>query len=68
MEAVFLAMLPNPILTPDQVETLKTDSIVSENALTLTDLGIKPTNMCSILPDYLEHYKPGGHFSQKKRA
>lgn len=67
-EALFLSLLPNPLLTPDQVESLKHDSVVGEKALTLHDLGLHPTGMGLILPDYLEPYKIGGKFAEKKRA
>lgn len=68
VNATFLGMLPHPILTRDQVESLKTDTVVDEKALTLQDLGINPTGMALILPSYLEHYRPGGRFADKKRA
>lgn len=68
IQAFFLSLLPNPILTPDQVESLKTDSIVSEGALTLSDLGITPTAMDLILPRYLEIYRQGGRFEKSKYA
>lgn len=68
IQASFLQMLPNPLLTRDQVESLKTDSVVSAGALTLRDLGIDPQPMDAILRDYLEYNRAGGHFSDKKRA
>lgn len=68
MQAVFMGVLPKPPLTPDQVETLKTDTVVGPGALTLADLGIAPTGMNLILPGYLTHYAPGGRFGDKKRA
>ncbi len=60
--AGFMNLLPNPMLTPDQVESLKTDNIISTNANQLSDLGIEPTAMDTILPSYLITYKPGGRF------
>lgn len=66
IDARFLALLPNPVLTPDQVVTLKTDNIVSPGALTLVDLGIAPTGMTLVVPHYLEHFRPGGRFSAHK--
>ncbi len=68
IQASFLSLLPKPPLTRDQVESLKTDNIVTPGAKTLDDLGIGPTGMSLILPAYLEHYRPGGHFGDKKRA
>lgn len=67
-QARILSLLPNPLLTPDQVESLKTDNLVGENALTLKDLGINPTDMDIILPHYLVQYRPGGRFSKRESA
>ena len=68
LQAGFMGVLPHPPLTPDQVESLKTDNVVTPGALTLGDLGIAPTGMGLILPQYLAHYAPGGRFGDKKRA
>src|SRR5579864_5441970 len=43
LEARLMSLLPNPPLTPDQVELLKRDNVVSSGALTLAALGIAPT-------------------------
>ena len=68
IQAFFMGVLPHPPLTPDQVESLKTDNVVSPDALTLADLGLTPTPMDLILPTYLGAYKPGGAFADKKAA
>lgn len=57
IQAFFLQYLPGRLLTPDQVTSLKTHNIVADDALTLTDLGIKPTSMDMILPTYLGRFK-----------
>ncbi len=59
-EAAFLSLWPRPLLTRDQVESLKTDNVVAENAKTLADFGINPTSMDTILPGYLSRYRAGG--------
>lgn len=61
-------VMPTPLLTADQVESLKTDNVVSAKAFTLQDLGIVPTGVEAILPSYLLRYRPGGRFGDKKRA
>lgn len=63
MEAAVLSLLPKPLLTRDQVETLKSDNIVDENALGLAQLDITPTALDVILPHYLKTYHPGGRFA-----
>lgn len=63
MQATIMEKLPNPMLTCDQLISLKTDNIVSEKALTIADLNIQPTALETILPDYLTYYRPGGRFA-----
>ena len=58
----FLQMLPNPLLTPDQVEMLKYSNVVSGNYPTLKDLGVSGTPIQSILPKYIYRFRTGGQF------
>ncbi len=58
----FLQMMPNPLLTPDQVELLKHNNIVSGDYPTLKDLGITETPIESILPKYIYRFRSGGQF------
>ena len=61
-QSYFLQMMPNPLLTPDQVELLKHNNIVSGNHSTLKDLGISGTQIQSILPKYIYRFREGGQF------
>ena len=61
-QSYFLQMLPNPLLTPDQVELLKYNNIVTGNRPTLKDLGITGTTIQSILPKYIYRFRTGGQF------
>jgi len=61
-------VMPRPLLTADQVDSLKTDTVVSPKAYTFQDLEIVPTGVEAILPSYLNRYRPGGRFGDKKRA
>lgn len=67
-QALFMGMLPNPYLTCDQVESLKTDTVVSKNALKINDLDIASASMGLVLPTYLECYCTEGHYKDKKHA
>jgi NADH dehydrogenase len=58
IEAWFLELWPLPILTRDQVKLLTRDNVVTDNALTLKDLGIEPTPADGILPTYLARFRP----------
>jgi NADH dehydrogenase len=66
LKAQFLQFLPKPPLTPDQVEMLKTDNVVSEAASrekrTLGAFGIEPTAMEAIVPSYLWRFRKTGQF------
>ena len=57
LKARFLELLPAPPLTRDQVELLKTDNVVAEGAKGLADLGIAPTPIELIVPEYLARYR-----------
>jgi NADH dehydrogenase len=58
LQARFLELLPVPPLTRDQVELLKVDNVVAPDARTLADLGITPTPIELVVPDYLGRYRP----------
>ena len=61
-QSYFLQMMPNPLLTPDQVELLKYNNVVSQDHSTLKDLGITGTPIQSILPKYIYRFRAGGQF------
>lgn len=67
--AKFLQMLPNPMLTEDQVELLKSDNVVSEAATaegrTFAGLGIETTAIEAILDSYLWRFRPQGQFDRR---
>ncbi|MEX0744594.1 MAG: complex I NDUFA9 subunit family protein [Phycisphaeraceae bacterium] len=67
LQGAFLQWLPNPPLTIDQVRLLEKDNVVSEAAKrgdrTLEGLGIEPVAIASVVPDYLEQFRPRGQFS-----
>ncbi len=61
-QSYFLQMMPNPLLTPDQVELLKHNNVVSGDYPTLKNLGITETPIESILPKYIYRFRSGGQF------
>ena len=60
--ATFASLLPNPPITRDQVKLLKHDNVVGKRAKGLADLGIVATSAESVLPSYLDRYRPRGLF------
>ena len=65
IQARLMSILPNPPLTPDQVELLKRDNVVSSGALTLAALGITPTAVEGVLPSYLDRFRRGGWYERR---
>ena len=61
-QSYFLQMMSNPLLTPDQVEMLKHNNIVSGDYPTLKDLGVSGTPIQSVLPKYIHRFRAGGQF------
>ncbi len=53
-----------PLLTRDQVAMLDTDNVVGEEAKNISDLGVKPTTLESILPTYLYRYRVSGQYAR----
>lgn len=68
IQAAFMGVMPKPLLTRDQVESLKTDNVMNEGAAGFAELGISPKGLDTILPVYLSRYKPGGRFADVKAA
>ncbi|MBA3449402.1 MAG: complex I NDUFA9 subunit family protein [Pseudaminobacter sp.] len=72
LNANILGLLPNPLLTSDQVILLKADNIVSaaaeDDGRTLQGLGIQPRSTAAILPTYLWRFRPAGQFSRKTQS
>lgn len=59
-------LVKNNTLTRDQVTSLRSDNTVAPKAKTLATLGIKPTGIDSVIPEYLWCYRPAGQYSAIK--
>jgi uncharacterized protein YbjT (DUF2867 family) len=66
--ARFAQLLPGAPLTPEQVELLKHDNVMSPSALGLADLGILPTAPELILPTYMDRFRKGGRTGPQMRT
>jgi NADH dehydrogenase len=66
LQAYVLQYLPTPLLTPDQVELLRNDNIVSAAAQaegrTIAAFGIEPAAFEAIVPSYLWRFRKTGQF------
>lgn len=55
-------------LTADQVKNLAVDNVVSADAQGFDALGITPTPMENVLPDYLWRFRPSGQYDAIKES
>lgn len=72
LQASLLGLLPNPLLTRDQVTQLRSHNVVSAEAAeagrTFAGLGIQPQAIGTILPSYLWRFRAAGQFQRKPAA
>lgn len=66
-EAVGLIPFFEPPITRDQIKLLKVDNVVgsTEDISTLADLGIEPTTVEAILPEYMVRFRKYGQFTEE---
>jgi NADH dehydrogenase len=67
-QTLTVGLFHNSILTRDQVKSLNSDNVVGDDAKGLADLGIRPTAMDAILPDYLWRFRPSGQYDAIKES
>lgn len=67
ISAVSGGLIPAQI-TRDQVSNLAKDNVVSAEAKGFADLGIKPTSLESVLPEYLWRFRPSGQYDEIKES
>lgn len=60
LQAAVAELMPGKPLTRDQLLMLARDNVVSGDAPGLADLGITPTPVELVVPQYLRRYRPGG--------
>ena len=59
-------LVKNGMITADQVRSLRHDNVVSPGAKGLVKLGIAPTAMAAVLPEYLWRFRPSGQYAAIK--
>ncbi len=64
-----LGFFGSPPITGNQVEMLRRDNLVSEDALTLADLGVTELESVeAIVPSYLWRFRPYGQYHTRREA
>lgn len=68
LQAVTLGLFSNGLITRDQVRNLKRDNVVASGAKGFAELGITPTALDAVLPEYLWRYRPSGQYAAIKES
>ncbi|TCP60334.1 NADH dehydrogenase [Rhodovulum bhavnagarense] len=68
LQALSLGLFTNSVLTRDQVRSLGLDNVVGKDMPGLPELGIAPTAMDAVLPEYLWRYRPAGQFYEVRES
>jgi uncharacterized protein YbjT (DUF2867 family) len=68
LQTLSLGLIPNKMITRDQVKNLRNDNVVAIDAKGFADLGIEPTAMEAILPDYLWRFRSSGQYDAIKES
>jgi uncharacterized protein YbjT (DUF2867 family) len=61
-------LFKNGMITRDQVTSLRNPNLVAKGAKTLADLGVTPTRMDTVLPEYLWPFRPAGQYAAIKNS
>lgn len=68
LQAVSFGLIENKMITRDQVKNLKNDNVVAPDAKGFAELGIRPTSLEAVLPDYLWRFRPSGQYDAIKES
>lgn len=66
LQTLTLGLFENKTLTRDQVRNLARDNVVAADAKGFAALGIAPTSIDAVLPEYLWRYRPSGQYAAIK--
>lgn len=66
VQTLSAGLLRNTMITRDQVRNLQNDNVVAQDARGFDALGIEPTTMGSVLPEYLWRFRPSGQYDAIK--
>ena len=68
LQAVTLGLFENRMITRDQIKNLGRDNVVAADAKGFDALGIRPTTMDAVLPEYLWRFRPSGQYDAIKAS
>lgn len=67
-QGITLGLFTNRVLTRDQLKNLRRDNVVAKGAKGFATLGIEPTALEAVLPDYLWRFRPSGQYDAIKAS
>ena len=68
MQKITLDLIPNVILSRDQVRLLAKDNVVSDDMRGFKEFGIEPVSYEAVIPEYLWRFRPSGEFASIKES
>lgn len=68
VQTLSAGLLRNTMITRDQVRNLENDNVVAADARGFDALGIEPTTLGSVLPEYLWRFRPSGQYDAIKNS
>lgn len=68
LQSLSFGLYHNGTLTRDQLASLSVDNVVSEGSKGLQALGIEPTRLDTILPDYLWPFRDAGQYNDLQKS
>ncbi|MDK3075076.1 complex I NDUFA9 subunit family protein [Sedimentitalea sp. JM2-8] len=64
VQVVSFGLIANGVLTRDQLRNLARDNVVAEGSRGFAELGIVPTMIGAVLPEYLWRFRPSGQYDE----
>ncbi|MEM9575793.1 MAG: complex I NDUFA9 subunit family protein [Pseudomonadota bacterium] len=68
VQTLSAGLITNGMITRDQVRNLAKDNVVSDGDRGFAELGITPTSLASVLPEYLWRFRPSGQYDAIKKS
>ncbi len=68
LQVLSAGLLPNRMVTRDQVRNLARNNVVGPDDKGFAELGISPTAMEAVLPEYLWRFRPSGQYDAIKKS
>ena len=68
LQTLTAGLITNSMITRDQVRNLSRDNVVGDAERGFAELGITPTAMSAVLPEYLWRFRPSGQYDAIKQS